>query len=158
MIEVEFNLLRNATRARAENRYEEYLQSLSKDHENYVRSKLDPDFALKVDGEVIITSNDAVPNERPNSESTWNAHKQWLVDEEIFPNEAVDQLTVSTDSVASLIDDSEKERIYGLIVGHVQSGKTAHFTGLLARAADRGFNFVIVLSGILNDLRSQTQA
>ena len=68
MIEIEFNLLRNATRARAENRYEEFLQSLSKDHENYVRSKLDPDFALKVDGEVIITSNDAVPNERPNSE------------------------------------------------------------------------------------------
>ena len=158
MIEIEFNLLRNATKARAENRYEEFLESLSKDHENYVRSKLDPDFALKVDGEVIITSNDAVPNERPDSESTWDTHKQWLIDEEIFPSEAVDQLTVSTDSVASLIDDSEKERIYGLVVGHVQSGKTAHFTGLLARAADRGFNFVIVLSGILNDLRSQTQA
>ena len=68
MIEIEFNLLRNATKARAENRYEEFLESLSKDHENYVRSKLDPDFALKVDGEVIITSNDAVPNERPDSE------------------------------------------------------------------------------------------
>ena len=60
MIDIEFNLLRNATKARAENRYEEFLESLSKDHENYVRSKLDPDFALKVDGEVIITSNDAV--------------------------------------------------------------------------------------------------
>ena len=158
MIEVEFNLLRNATRARAESRYEDYLKSLSKDHEYYVRSKLDPDFALKVDGEVIITSNDSIPNHPPNLETTWDAHKDWLTEQEIFPEEAIVQLTVSTESVANLIDDKEKERIYGLVVGHVQSGKTAHFTGLLARAAERGFNLVIVLSGILNDLRSQTQA
>ena len=158
MIEVEFNLLRNATRARAESRYEDYLKSLSKDHEYYVRSKLDPDFALKVDGEVIITSNDSIPNHPPSLETTWDAHKDWLTEQEIFPEEAIVQLTVSTESVANLIDDKEKERIYGLVVGHVQSGKTAHFTGLLARAADRGFNLVIVLSGILNDLRSQTQA
>ena len=158
MIEVEFNLLRNATRARAESRYEDYLKSLSKDHEYYVRSKLDPDFALKVDGEVIITSNDSIPNHPPNLETTWDAHKDWLTEQEIFPEEAIVQLTVRTESVANLIEDKEKERIYGLVVGHVQSGKTAHFTGLLARAADRGFNLVIVLSGILNDLRSQTQA
>ena len=38
-----------------------------------------------------------------------------------------------------------------------QSGKTAHFSGLLSRAIDSGFTFVIILSGILNDLRRQTQ-
>ena len=157
-MEIEYTLLRNATRARAEGRYKEYLESLTRDHENFVRSKLDPDFALRVDDEVIITSGDSNPNERPIAESTWAAHKNWLKEEEIFPLDAIDQLEVSTDSVSQLIDDKEKQRIYGLVVGHVQSGKTAHFTGLLARAADRGFNFVIVLSGILNDLRSQTQA
>ena len=56
-----------------------------------------------------------------------------------------------------MIDDSEKERIYGLIVGHVRAGKL-HTSQDYSLAADRGFNFVIVLSGILNDLRSQTQA
>lgn len=47
---------------------------------------------------------------------------------------------------------------YGMVVGYVQSGKTAHFTGLIAKAADSGFDLVVVLSGIFNDLREQTQA
>ena len=46
---------------------------------------------------------------------------------------------------------------YGLVVGYVQSGKTGHFSGLISRAIDEGFTFIIVLSGILNDLRRQTQ-
>lgn len=45
----------------------------------------------------------------------------------------------------------------GLVFGRVQSGKTAHFTGLIAKAADTGYRLVIVLSGITNGLRLQTQ-
>ena len=46
---------------------------------------------------------------------------------------------------------------YGLVIGDVQSGKTGNFTGLIARAVDSGYNFVIVLSGLYNALRNQTQ-
>lgn len=46
----------------------------------------------------------------------------------------------------------------GLVVGQVQSGKTANYTGLICKAADAGFNFIVVLAGILNNLRSQTQS
>lgn len=45
----------------------------------------------------------------------------------------------------------------GLVVGRVQSGKTGHFTGLIAKAADSGYKLFIVLSGITNSLRLQTQ-
>jgi Z1 domain len=45
----------------------------------------------------------------------------------------------------------------GLVVGYVQSGKTANFTSLIAKAADAGYNFIIVLAGIHNVLRRQTQ-
>ena len=45
----------------------------------------------------------------------------------------------------------------GLVVGQVQSGKTANYTGLICKAADAGFNLIIVLAGALDDLRSQTQ-
>jgi len=45
----------------------------------------------------------------------------------------------------------------GLVIGHVQSGKTANYTGLIARAADAGYKFIIVIAGIHNNLRKQTQ-
>lgn len=45
----------------------------------------------------------------------------------------------------------------GLVVGYVQSGKTTNFTSVIAKAADAGYKLVIVLSGIHNGLRRQTQ-
>lgn len=45
----------------------------------------------------------------------------------------------------------------GLVIGHVQSGKTANYTGLIARAADAGYKFIVVIAGIHNNLRRQTQ-
>ena len=45
----------------------------------------------------------------------------------------------------------------GLVVGYVQSGKTANFTALIAKAADAGYRIFIVLSGMSNILRDQTQ-
>ena len=46
----------------------------------------------------------------------------------------------------------------GLVVGHVQSGKTANMMAVIARAVDAGYNFVIVLAGMTDTLRHQTQA
>ncbi|MDO6433130.1 Z1 domain-containing protein [Flavitalea sp. BT771] len=45
----------------------------------------------------------------------------------------------------------------GLVVGYVQSGKTANFTALIAKAADAGYRLIIVLAGIHKVLRKQTQ-
>ncbi|MFC1400259.1 MULTISPECIES: Z1 domain-containing protein [Streptacidiphilus] len=51
----------------------------------------------------------------------------------------------------------EPRQAKGLVVGYVQSGKTANFTGVAAKAIDAGYRLVIVLGGTLNMLRSQTQ-
>ena len=45
----------------------------------------------------------------------------------------------------------------GLVVGSVQSGKTANFNGVINTAVDVGYKMIIVLSGIMEDLRVQTQ-
>lgn len=45
----------------------------------------------------------------------------------------------------------------GLVVGYVQSGKTANYTAVAARAVDAGYRMVIILSGIHDSLRNQTQ-
>ncbi len=47
--------------------------------------------------------------------------------------------------------------IRGLVIGYVQSGKTANYTALIAKAADAGYRLIVVLSGIDNGLRRQTQ-
>lgn len=45
----------------------------------------------------------------------------------------------------------------GMVVGNVQSGKTANYTGLINKATDAGYKLIIVIAGIHNSLRSQTQ-
>jgi hypothetical protein len=45
----------------------------------------------------------------------------------------------------------------GLVVGHVQSGKTANYIGLINKAADAGYKLIILIAGIHSNLRSQTQ-
>lgn len=54
-------------------------------------------------------------------------------------------------------DDSGEWDRRGLVIGHVQSGKTANYIGLITKAADAGYKFIIVIAGIHNNLRKQTQ-
>lgn len=53
--------------------------------------------------------------------------------------------------------DGGSWRRQGLVMGHVQSGKTSNYIGLISRAADAGYGFIIVIAGIHNNLRRQTQ-
>ena len=46
---------------------------------------------------------------------------------------------------------------FGLVLGQVQSGKTSNYSALIAKACDAGYRLFIILSGIHNDLRQQTQ-
>lgn len=72
---------------------------------------------------------------------------------------AVPSLDAASTDVVSLLADphSPTIRTRGLVVGHVQSGKTANFTATIAKAADAGYRLFIVLSGVHNALRKQTQ-
>ena len=64
----------------------------------------------------------------------------------------------STKVVAHLADPHIRNlKKRGLVVGYVQSGKTANYTAVMAKAADAGYRLFIVLSGLHNNLRRQTQ-
>ncbi|CCH34620.1 Z1 domain-containing protein [Actinosynnema sp. NPDC047251] len=67
--------------------------------------------------------------------------------------------TATTRVVERLIDPSRAKagQTKGLVVGYVQSGKTANFTGVIAKAIDAGYRLVIVMTGTTNLLREQTQ-
>jgi hypothetical protein len=73
--------------------------------------------------------------------------------------EAVPSLDQASTDIVSLLADphSPNIRTRGLVLGFVQSGKTANFTASIAKAADAGYRLFIVLSGVHNSLRRQTQ-
>ena len=50
----------------------------------------------------------------------------------------------------------EKNNSTGLVIGQVQSGKTLSMTAVTAMAKDNGFGIVIVMSGNVTTLSSQT--
>ncbi|MFB8114906.1 Z1 domain-containing protein [Streptomyces sp. NPDC055962] len=90
----------------------------------------------------------------------WPAYKRGLRDLKGWPAEAVTGIDEAADRVVERLADPTDEAAYqtkGLVMGYVQSGKTASFTGVIAKAVDRGYRLVIVLSGTLNLLRAQTQ-
>ncbi|MDQ3756256.1 MAG: Z1 domain-containing protein [Actinomycetota bacterium] len=72
----------------------------------------------------------------------------------------IDSLDRSSDRVLAHLEDpnfSKSFNVRGLVIGYVQSGKTANFSALIAKAVDAGYKVVIVLSGLHNTLRQQTQ-
>jgi hypothetical protein len=88
----------------------------------------------------------------------WPRYRDML--ERKMPPAAIDALEISTDDVLGLLEDPNRSGSWdrrGLVVGHVQSGKTANYTGLICKAADAGYKIIIILAGLHNNLRSQTQ-
>lgn len=72
----------------------------------------------------------------------------------------VDGLDEATSDILGMLEDPLRADPWdrrGLVVGHVQSGKTSNYTGLINKAADAGYKIIIVLAGLHNNLRSQTQ-
>lgn len=77
-----------------------------------------------------------------------------------FPPAVLGVLDKDTDKIVGLFEDPTKQGAWerrGLVVGHVQSGKTANYTGVICKAADYGYRFIVILTGIQEDLRVQTQ-
>lgn len=68
---------------------------------------------------------------------------------------AVDE--TSTAVINGLRPSTEDQHSKGLVLGYVQSGKTTNFLSVIAKAADAGFRLIIVLTGITDNLRQQTQ-
>ena len=72
----------------------------------------------------------------------------------------IDAIDEATDLVMEQIENPKRSGEWdrrGLVVGHVQSGKTANYAGLINKAADAGYKLIIVLAGMHNALRQQTQ-
>ena len=89
----------------------------------------------------------------------WERYKK-LLGKKHFSTQVVATLDDVTDRILGLTENPEKPEPWnrrGMVVGHVQSGKTANYTGLICKAADAGYRLIVVIAGIHNNLRNQTQ-
>lgn len=90
----------------------------------------------------------------------WQSYSEYLRDKKRWEAKNLAALDEASRDVVQRLADPESLTPYqskGLVVGYVQSGKTANFTGVIARAADAGYRLFIVLAGTINILRDQTQ-
>jgi hypothetical protein len=89
----------------------------------------------------------------------WSRYRQHLL-QVGFSKEMVGTVGRDTDKIVGLLENPSKPggwKRRGLVVGHVQSGKTANYSGVISKSADYGYRIIILLAGVHNNLRSQTQ-
>lgn len=90
----------------------------------------------------------------------WNRYRQ-LLQKKRLPRDVITSTDEVTDRILDRMGNPHDTNPWdrkGMVVGHVQSGKTANYTGLVCKAADAGYRLVVVIAGIHNNLRNQTQA
>ena len=89
----------------------------------------------------------------------WSAVRNFFLNAKGWSPDTVSGIDEASTEVVSLLENPDQDQFScrGLVVGHVQSGKTANMTAVVAKALDAGYNSVIVLAGMTNKLRYQTQ-
>ncbi len=131
------------------------------DSDRLVR-ELETRFDVWIGRETALEGNDDhvrwLDAERAQGWRYWPRYRQHL--ESSWAPSSIDSLDRVTGRILSLLEDPNREGVWdrrGLVVGHVQSGKTSSYIGLICKAADSGYKLIVVLSGLHKNLRSQTQ-
>lgn len=102
-------------------------------------------------------------NHDPATGYYWPRLRRWLLEEKGRTESTIEAIDEASDTVLRRLHDprptsrAPQFQDRGLVLGYIQSGKTANFTAVIAKAYDAGFRIVIVLSGLHNSLRRQTQ-
>ncbi|WP_420566746.1 Z1 domain-containing protein [Thalassovita sp.] len=77
-----------------------------------------------------------------------------------FPGPVLEAMNEKTNRVIELCGDPQGDAPFdrrGMVMGDVQAGKTGNYTALVSKAADVGYKVIIIIAGIHENLRSQTQ-
>lgn len=113
-------------------------------------------------GEITILSEDIEPwlnAEKANINfELWNRYKLHITEND--PSFPVNELDDFTDKILDKCVNPIKVGSWdrrGMVVGHVQSGKTSNYIGLINKATDAGYKVIIIIAGTISSLRRQTQ-
>lgn len=144
----------------------EYLDPLTEKDWSRMKRELETHFDVKMDVGILIQGEEQQSRDstwwtsiekQQNKKYYWDRYKKYL--QGSLPAEVIKTLDEDTDVVMNNIENPSKSVFsrYGMVVGHVQSGKTGNYAGLVCKAADAGYKFIVVIAGSMNNLRNQTQ-
>ena len=129
---------------------------------NTIKTNLDVNLSSKA----VHISDDKVTPWIKDAKSSinwkfWDTYEKYLKTENI-PRKSIIQISEEIDDILDLTgnpnDKSDSWKKRGLVMGNVQSGKTLNFTGLINKAVDVGYKYIILIGSINdNNLRMQTQ-
>lgn len=121
-------------------------------------------FAITMDKGIRLVEDDYKKwyfNSKSEREADyWDAYYRHLTDNILLPKAVVSEIDRSTEDIMDLLGDPKGVNDFqrkGLVIGAVQSGKTSNYTALINKAADSGYQVIILLTGTIEKLRRQTQ-
>lgn len=126
--------------------------------------------ARRIESKMVIDMTDAssiqlpfeewLPSRRADTAHFYYPRYRSFLQNRGFTPSVLGVLDKDTDKVVGLFENPLRPGAWsrrGLVVGHVQSGKTANYIGVISKAADYGYRFIVLLTGIQENLRVQTQ-
>ena len=138
--------------------------SLSDIEVENVRAEIKSEFSIKLDQGSLIQEKGHEKwflDKKPLLDMKyWERYKKYLLNDKGFSVKVVNVMDDILDKLTDLLGDSSRDVAYsrrGLIIGDVQSGKTANYLGLICKAVDAGYKVVVLMTGTIEKLRKQTQ-
>lgn len=141
-------------------------EQLEEQEIEFIAKRIESLYGLSMEEGTLIVGQEAFeiwyPDYRASKEFDpyfWRRYRELLIQKQ-FPPAVISAIDNVTDKIVGQLENPNKPGHWdrrGMIVGHVQSGKTANFIGVVNKASDAGYKLIIVLAGMLESLRSQTQ-
>jgi len=130
-----------------------------------IRRKLKTNIVVQMDLGVLIKDRKKhLPwlSARRSSENFffWNRYRRFLEEVKHWNPRVTGNLGRVSDEIVDYLGDPKSDDPFqrrGLVLGDVQSGKTANYTAICNKAADTGYRVIIILAGTMENLRQQTQ-
>lgn len=141
-----------------------FFAMLSDEEINEVRATIKSEFSIKLDKGVLIEEKGHekwfLSKKSQLDMKYWERYRKHLLADKGFSTKVVNTMDDVLDTLTDLLGDPSRDVAYkrrGLIIGDVQSGKTANYTGLICKGVDAGYKVVVLLTGTIEKLRQQTQ-
>ena len=138
--------------------------ALSEDEVKEVAATIKSEFSIKLDKGILIEEQGHerwfLAKKAQLEMKYWERYKKYLLTDKGFSTKVVNTMDDVLDTLTDLLGDPSRDVYYkrrGLIIGDVQSGKTANYTGLICKGVDAGYKVVVLLTGTIEKLRQQTQ-
>ncbi|KGP73720.1 Z1 domain-containing protein [Pontibacillus yanchengensis] len=142
------------------------IKQLKEEDWNYLQKDLEQSFVVRITTGTLVTGE-----EHRKRDLTWWTSKKQLESDNYYltnymrymkselPPGVLDTINEDTDVIMNNLANPDLKAFsrYGMVVGHVQSGKTSNYASLICKAADAGYRFIVVIAGGQNNLRDQTQ-